>query len=181
MKSASRTILICLLSVCASVLGPRSVAAQPAYSVIDLGKAPEPGKPAPYAAVDDFMMGNPSGQTIMSRFIPGSIAAFFWEPGLNAPIPLGSEFESVRAVGISGNGYVIGTVNGAHPFIWSRTSSVSLQPSGDEFAWPLAVNASAVVVGYEYSAKPNRAVVWYPERARVYLDDLAIVAGGPWI
>jgi len=48
MNTRLRTILPCSLSVFASVVFPMTGAAQPAYSVIDLGKAPEPVLPEPY-------------------------------------------------------------------------------------------------------------------------------------
>src|SRR5690349_20207216 len=124
MKAHLRTILICSLSVVASLLSPLNGAAQPAYSVIDLGKGPEPEVPEPYNFAGtfcvDFMAGNPSGQILISRFITGNIGAFFWEPGLSAPIRIGVSDDTVYAAGISSNGYVVGTNSGGFPtpYIW---------------------------------------------------------------
>jgi hypothetical protein len=179
MNARPRTILICSVSLLMALLVfPLTVAAQSAYSVIDLGTAPEPVVPEPYNRNADagveFMTANPSGQTIISRFITGNIGAFFWEPGLTTPIRIGSQFDSYIVAAISSNGYFVGIVNGGHPFVMSsKTSRESLLPIGDENAWPLAVNASAVVVGFEYGSKPTRAVVW---QART-LSDAGVITG----
>ena len=45
MPVCNRTMLVCSLILCASVLLPLTGNAQPAYSVIDLGRAPEPVVP----------------------------------------------------------------------------------------------------------------------------------------
>jgi hypothetical protein len=186
MNACFRAILICSLSVFASVLTPLNGAAQPVYSVMDLGKAPEPVIPEPYNFSNgggiEFMAGNPSGQIIISRFIPGNIGAFFWEPGLTAPIRIGISDDSVNAAGISGNGYVVGTNSGGFqtPYIWSRATGRVVLQGGIDNLYPLAVNTSALVVGFDSGTSPQRAVLWNQERERIYLDELPITGKGPW-
>ena len=181
MNARSRAILICSLSAIASVLCPLSGAAQPAYSVIDLGKAPEPVIPEPYNFSNDssveFMAGNPSGQTIISRFVlvDGDVGAtqksFFWEPGLSAPLRIGSNFDGVIAAAISRNGFVVGTINSESPFVWSKTAGqVNLEHGASDFLLALAVNSSAIVVGVNRNLAPHRAVIWYQNRQLVYLE-----------
>jgi hypothetical protein len=160
--------------------------AQPVYSILDLGPAPEPDVPEPYNATSpftvDFMAGNGSGQTIISRFIPGNIGAFFWEPGLAAPLRIGSSADTVYAAALSSNGYVVGTSNGgvATPYVWSQTTGrVTLE--GFDTLYPLAVNSSAIVVGFDAATAVPRAVMWNENRARVYLDELDIAGGASWL
>jgi len=185
MNTRFSTIFIGALWACASVLFPVRGGAQPVYSIVDLGRAPEPDVPEPYNFAGgfsvDFMAGNPSGQTLISRFITGNIGAFFWEPGLSAPIRIGVSADTVYAAGISSNGFVVGTNSGGFPtpYIWSRaTGRVTLQ--GIDTLYPLAVNSSGLVVGFDAQGAPTRAVLWNQQRERVYLDELDIAGRAAW-
>jgi hypothetical protein len=190
MNTPSRAILICSLAVFATVLYPLTGAAQPAYSVRDLGNAPEPIVPEPYnvsnAAVE-FVAANPSGQTILNRFIPGNsganLKAFYWEPRRKgAPVLIGNTLHSIFAAAISSNGYVAGTDDG-HPYYWSNTTNlVYLQaPPPVSLYFPLAVNASTIVVGVDTNVEPHRAILWNKDGQLIYLDDLEIEGRGPWV
>ena len=189
MNPISRTLTIGALSLFASLLLPLTGVAQPAYSVVDLGKAPEPIVPEPYNASNhdvEFIAANPSSQTIINRFIPGNtganLKAFFWEPGLDAPVLIGNTLHGVFAAAISSNGYVTGTDDG-HPYYWSnRTNLVYLQaPPPVSLYFPLAVNASTIVVGVDTNIEPHRAILWNKDGQLLYLDDLDIAGGGPWV
>jgi hypothetical protein len=190
MNARARAILICALSVLASILSTLTAAAQPTYTVVDLGIAPEPVLPEPYNRLTsglpvDFIVGNPSGQVIISRTVPptqgASQKSFFWEPRLSAPLQIGHDQDTVIVAAISGNGFVAGTANGS-PFVWSKsTGQVSLQSGFSATLYALAVNDSGTVVGINASQHPPRAVIWAPNRPPVFLNDLAIAGRGPWV
>jgi hypothetical protein len=147
--------------------------------VKDLGRAVEPPviPPAP------LVVSNGAGQVGITETgsSGGGFKAFFWEPGLPAALFAAARpGDTQHLYGISSNGILIGTNDGgfAVPYRWSRTEGyVSL--GGVDFYYPLAVNASGIVVGTQFLGG-YRAVVWYKPLQITYVDDLTIEGGGPW-
>jgi hypothetical protein len=157
-----------------------SAAAQPTYTVKDLGPAPDPSTPT--SAV---LLSNGSGQVVMRQPFagPGARNAFFWEPGLPAPVLAGARVDDTQNVfAISSNGFVAGLNDGgfATPYRWSRSGRYEALAGVDTY-YPLAVNASGVVVGTQLFGT-FRAVVWYAPRpaAATYIDDLSIEGRDGW-
>ena len=95
---------------------------------------------------------------------------------------IGPSDEDVYATGISSNGYVVGTYRRktAAPYIWSRATGLVTLPGGLFTLYPLAVNSSGVVVGFDDLA-PRRAVLWNQQHQRIYLDQLDIAGRGGWV
>src|SRR4029079_16697182 len=152
MSSHCRHVVVgCIVTLVLLLFGGVSDA-QPAYSVLDLGPAPDPVlPPTPYSCTpqcQEHTLMNASGQLVISRQLR-SFDSYFWEPGLAAPILIDSRLEDeVRAVAISSNGLVVGTSDGgfATPFIWSRSRRRHSLCCADSW-YPLGVNSSGVVVG----------------------------------
>jgi hypothetical protein len=175
------TLVCCAAAAVATILLGRPAAAQTAYTVLDLGRAPEPPMPpAPYSCspcVDQMLM-NAKGQLVISRRLQG-FSIYYWEPGMSAAMLMGRADDTNRAVAISSNGYFVGTSDGgaAVPFLWSKAAGFKPLCCADTW-YPLGVNASGVVVGTRLFGE-YRAVVW-TSRDPTYLDDLDIAGKERW-
>jgi hypothetical protein len=187
MPAFTRSLLVCLAVIAASVLPVSPAVAQPVYAVVDLGQAPPlpDREPAPYTCpadpCPDLMLMNGKGQLVISRRLRNSADVYYWEPGLNAPVRVDPHSDDTAyAAAISSNGIVVGTNSGgfAVPFVWSRSAGYRALCCADTY-FPLGVNASGVVVGFRFFGG-FRAVIWNNLATATYIDDLEISGGGPW-
>jgi hypothetical protein len=186
--------LVCFIVVVGLLLHPGQAAAAAAFRLVDLGPASEAGALAPYACTDDgrcadHTLINAFGQVVLSMdgTASGSFGArqaYFWESTLATRVPIGRIGDTVVAVSLSSNGWVVGTSDSGvrTPFLWSRATGMrrlsSGSAGGDERYRPLGVNSLGAVVG---TRDGLRAVLWSAPGALVVdLNDLEIAGGGPW-
>jgi hypothetical protein len=188
--AAATVASLCVSSPSAAQAG--TSASQRTYTVLDLG----PGNP-PSAYPPQYVCGNPSGspschvwsnatgQVAFSPYILGTgVDAYFWEPGLTQPIFIGANLlDQSRAGAISSNGFVVGITDSGFTrgFRWSRATGTSPLGGNVDYSYPLAVNASGVVVGQDVEAGSYRAVMWDNQYEPIHLDDLAIEGENRWV